>query len=138
MPTDRLPIMRDPRIGAIGATGLFVSLILRYSALVSLPEPLKSALFVPAIGRWAMVVGAYGAHMREPKEAWHAPFLAHLSAWHVSAPRCLSSLMVWSFGFAAALTILLIGGIASRLVTMCCRYFWRNHRRHPRGNKRGH
>ena len=30
-PTDRLAIMRDPRIGAIGATGLFLSLILRYA-----------------------------------------------------------------------------------------------------------
>src|SRR5262245_62763461 len=37
-PAGRLSIMRDPRIGAIGATGLFLSLMLRYGALVSLPE----------------------------------------------------------------------------------------------------
>ena len=127
VPTDRLAIMRDPRIGAIGATGLFVSLILRYSALVSLPEPLKfpALLCAPAIGRWAMVVGAYGASYARAEGGLAAPFLAHLSAWHVlGATVLVASLMVWSFGFAAALTILLIGGIVSRLATMCCRSYF--------------
>jgi adenosylcobinamide-GDP ribazoletransferase len=127
MPTDRLTIMRDPRIGAIGATGLFVSLILRYSALVSLPEPLKfpALLCMPAIGRWAMVVGAYGASYARAEGGLAAPFLAHLSARHVlGATVVVVSLMVWSLGFAAALIVLLIGGILSRLVTMCCRYYF--------------
>ena len=127
MPTDRLTIMRDPRIGAIGATGLFVSLILRYSALVSLPEPLKfpALLCMPAIGRWAMVVGAYGASYARAEGGLAAPFLAHLSARHVlGATVVVVSLMVWSLGFAAALIVLLIGGILSRLVTMCCRNYF--------------
>ena len=52
--SERLTIMRDPRIGAIGATGLFLSLILRYSALLSLPEAIRfpALLCMPAIGRW--------------------------------------------------------------------------------------
>ena len=127
MPTDRLIIMRDPRIGAIGATGLFVSLILRYSALVSLPEPLKfpALLCMPAIGRWAMVVGAYGASYARTEGGLAAPFLAHLSARHVlGATVVVVSLMAWSLGFAAALIVLLIGGILSRLITMCCRYYF--------------
>lgn len=127
MPTDRLTIMRDPRIGAIGATGLFVSLILRYSALVSLPEPLKfpALLCAPAIGRWAMVVGAYGASYARAEGGLAAPFLAHLSARHVlGATVVVVSLMAWSLGFAAALIVLLIGGILSRLITMCCRYYF--------------
>ena len=127
MPTDRLTIMRDPRIGAIGATGLFVSLILRYSALVSLPEPLKfpALLCMPAIGRWAMVVGAYGASYARAEGGLAAPFLAHLSARHVlGATVVVVSLMAWSLGFAAALIVLLIGGILSRLITMCCRYYF--------------
>ena len=127
MPTDRLTIMRDPRIGAIGATGLFVSLILRYSALVSLPEPLKfpALLCMPAIGRWAMVVGAYGASYARTEGGLAAPFLAHLSARHVlGATVVVVSLMAWSLGFAAALIVLLIGGILSRLITMCCRYYF--------------
>ena len=75
MPTDRLTIMRDPRIGAIGATGLFVSLILRYSALVSLPEPLFQRCSVcrqSAAGPW--LSAPTGLHMREQGEAWPRHF----------------------------------------------------------------
>lgn len=127
VPTDRLAIMRDPRIGAIGATGLFVSLILRYSALVSLPEPLKfpALLCAPAIGRWAMVVGAYGASYARAEGGLAAPFLAHLSAWHVlGATVLVASLLVWSFGLAAGLTVLVVGAFLSRLATMCCRSYF--------------
>jgi adenosylcobinamide-GDP ribazoletransferase len=72
-----------------------------------------------------MVVGAYGASYARAEGGLAAPFLAHLSAWHVlGATVLVASLMVWSFGFAAALTILLIGGIVSRLATMCCRSYF--------------
>src|SRR3990167_184476 len=36
-PAERLPIMRDPCIGAIGATGLFLSLLLSFSGLMAPP-----------------------------------------------------------------------------------------------------
>jgi adenosylcobinamide-GDP ribazoletransferase len=35
---DRLRIMRDPSVGALGATGLFLSLLLRYAGLLALPR----------------------------------------------------------------------------------------------------
>ena len=121
MPADRLTIMRDPRIGAIGATGLFLSLILRYSALVSLPEAFRFAvlLCMPAIGRWGMVVGAYGALYARAEGGLAAPFLAHLSAKHIlGATVVILCLMVWSFGVVPAMTALLIGGLLSRLATI--------------------
>ncbi|MBH0207126.1 MAG: hypothetical protein HP495_01060 [Nitrospira sp.] len=40
---ERLAIMRDPRIGALGATGLFLSLILRYAGLTALPHELRGS-----------------------------------------------------------------------------------------------
>lgn len=127
MPADRLTIMRDPRIGAIGATGLFLSLILRYSALVSLPEAFRFAvlLCMPAIGRWGMVVGAYGASYARAEGGLAAPFLAHLSAKHIlGATVVILCLMVWSFGVVPAMTALLIGGLLSRLATIfCCHFF---------------
>lgn len=127
MPADRLTIMRDPRIGAIGATGLFLSLILRYSALVSLPEAFRFAvlLCMPAIGRWGMVVGAYGASYARAEGGLAAPFLAHLSAKHIlGATVVILCLMVWSFGVVPAMTALLIGGLLSRLATIfCCHLF---------------
>jgi adenosylcobinamide-GDP ribazoletransferase len=62
-PSDRLAIMKDPRIGALGATGLTLSLILRCAAVATLPEAgrFSTLLCMPVMGRWAMVVGAYGA-----------------------------------------------------------------------------
>lgn len=121
MPADRLTIMRDPRIGAIGATGLFLSLILRYSALVSVPEAFRFPvlLCMPAIGRWGMVVGAYGASYARAEGGLAAPFLAHLSAKHIlGATVVILCLMVWSFGVVPAMTALLIGGLLSRLATI--------------------
>ena len=121
MPADRLTIMRDPRIGAIGATGLFLSLILRYSALVSVPEAFRFPvlLCMPAIGRWGMVVGAYRASYARAGGGLAAPFLAHLSAKHIlGATVVILCLMVWSFGVVPALTALLIGGLLSRLATI--------------------
>jgi adenosylcobinamide-GDP ribazoletransferase len=118
--TDRLAIMRDPRIGAIGATGLFLSLILRYAALLSVPETLRLPILLcmPAMGRWAMVVGAYGARYARTEGGLAAPFLTHLSARHVlGATIVVLSLLVWAFGGMAALAALSTGGLVSRLAT---------------------
>ena len=120
-PSDRLTIMRDPRIGAIGATGLFLSLILRYGALVSIPEALRFPvlLCMPAIGRWGMVVGAYGASYARAEGGLAAPFLAHLSGKHVlGATGVVMALMAWSLGVIPALAALVVGGLLSRLATM--------------------
>jgi adenosylcobinamide-GDP ribazoletransferase len=123
-PADRLTIMRDPRIGAIGATGLFLSLILRYAALVSAPEALRVPLLIcmPAIGRWGMVVAAYGTSYARAEGGLAAPFLTHLSAKHVlGATLVIVSVTVWCFGAVPALAALLIEGLFSRLTTLFCR-----------------
>ena len=60
---DRLRIMRDPRVGAFGATALFLSLLLRYAGLLALPSPMRLPvlLCMPALGRWAMVSLAWAS-----------------------------------------------------------------------------
>jgi adenosylcobinamide-GDP ribazoletransferase len=119
-PANRLTIMRDPRIGAIGATGLFLSLILRYGALLSIPDALRVPvlLCMPAVGRWSMVVGAYGARYARAEGGLAAPFLARLSARHVlTATVVVVCLMIWSFGVPPALAALFIAGLFSRLMT---------------------
>ncbi len=126
-PSDRLTIMRDPRIGAIGATGLFLSLILRYGVLVSIPEALllPVLLCMPAIGRWGMVVGAYGASYARAEGGLAAPFLAHLSGKHVlGATGVVASVMVWALGAVPALAALAVGGLLSRLATMFYRHMF--------------
>lgn len=122
-PADRLTIMRDPRIGAIGATGLFLSLILRYAALVSVPEALRFPLLLcmPAIGRWGIVVAAYRSSYARAEGGLAAPFLIHLSAKHVlGATVFMLAVTVWSFGAAPALAVLLIVGLLSRVTTILC------------------
>jgi len=116
--SDRLSIMRDPRIGAIGATGLFLSLMLRYAALVALPESVRMPILLsmPAMGRWAMVVGAYRASYARRDGGLAAPFLAHLSDRHVlGATIVVSGLVIWALGPIPAVAALLVGGLLSRL-----------------------
>jgi adenosylcobinamide-GDP ribazoletransferase len=79
---------------------------------------------MPAIGRWGMVVGAYGASYARAEGGLAAPFLAHLSARHVlGATIVVLCLMVWSFGAASALVALLFGGLFSRVATAFYRHF---------------
>lgn len=60
---DRLAVMKDGSIGAIGATGLILALGLRFAGILHLPSPDRTYLLLgmPVVGRWAMVVGAFGS-----------------------------------------------------------------------------
>ena len=53
-----LRIMKDSRVGALGAVGLVMTLLLKYLCLVSVPLPVKAAALVlmPTAGRWIQVV----------------------------------------------------------------------------------
>ena len=126
-PADRLAIMRDPRIGAIGATGLFLSLILRYASLVVLPEAIRFPvlLCMPAIGRWAMVIGAWGAPYARAEGGLAAPFLMHLSTRHVMAATVMvSAVLLWMIGVAGALASVLAAAALARLLTLHGRRFF--------------
>ena len=78
---ERLEIMRDGRIGAIGATGLVLALGLRYAGLSAMPqvERVPLLLCMPAIGRWAMVLGAMSGPYARTGSGLAEPFLAQLS-----------------------------------------------------------
>jgi adenosylcobinamide-GDP ribazoletransferase len=111
-PTERLSIMRDPRIGAIGATGLFLSLILRYAGLMVLPHELRlpAVLCMPAIGRWAMVTLAWISPYARMEGGLAAPFLSHLSWRHVAmSTLALTMALATGFGAVGACLILLAG-----------------------------
>ncbi|TKS61917.1 MAG: adenosylcobinamide-GDP ribazoletransferase [Nitrospira sp.] len=113
-PTERLSIMRDPRIGAIGATGLVLSLILRYAGLLALPHVLRipALLCMPAVGRWAMATLAWASLYARVDGGLAAPFLAHLSWIHVLvATAVLTVALSLSFGLQSGLVIL-VGGAA--------------------------
>ena len=110
----RLSIMRDPRIGAIGATGLFLSLLLRYAGLMALPQALRMpALFcMPAVGRWAMVTLAWVSPYARPEGGLAAPFLTHLS-WRqvVIATAVLAASLAAGFGAIGGSMVLAVGAL---------------------------
>ena len=108
----RLPIMRDPRIGAIGATGLFLSLLVRYAGLMALPQELRIPALVcmPAVGRWVMVTLAWTSPYARPEGGLAAPFLTHLS-WRqvVIATAVLAAGLATGFGVIGGLVVLTMG-----------------------------
>ena len=60
---ERLRIMKDPRVGAIGVVCVVLVIMLKYVALLAVPLHLKfrAILLIPLIGRWAQVLVAYRA-----------------------------------------------------------------------------
>ncbi|TKB72004.1 MAG: adenosylcobinamide-GDP ribazoletransferase [Nitrospira sp.] len=117
----RLAIMKDGRIGAIGATGLFLALGLRYAGLNTMPEGEHIALLIgmPVVGRWAMVVGAFHVTYARSEGGLAQPFLAHLSWQHLCAATITTGLaLTLLLGPWTALGCLLIGAILVRLSTI--------------------
>ncbi|MEP6935664.1 MAG: adenosylcobinamide-GDP ribazoletransferase [Nitrospirota bacterium] len=120
-PEARLAIMRDGRIGAIGATGLFLALGLRYAGLNALPAGEHVALLIgmPMVGRWAMVVGAFHVTYARSEGGLAQPFLAHLSWRYLCVATLTAGLaLTLLLGPWVALCCLLIGTALVRLSTV--------------------
>jgi adenosylcobinamide-GDP ribazoletransferase len=123
-PAERLSIMRDPRIGALGATGLFLSLILRYAGLMALPPDLRlpALLCMPAMGRWAMVTLAWSSPYARTEGGLAAPFLTHLSWRHVAISTVvLTTALVGGVGGVGTGLILLGGTLILLICGWACR-----------------
>lgn len=123
----RLEIMRDPCIGAIGATGLFLSLLLRYAALLALPSVIRlpALLCMPALGRWAMVTVAWASPYARTEGGLAAPFLTHLSWGHLlAATAALSIALSLMFSPRSALVILVAGAALIVVVWRMCRIWF--------------
>src|ERR1043165_5028463 len=117
----RLAIMRDPHIGALGATGLFLALALRFAGLNTLPagEHLALLMGMPVVGRWAMVVGAFHVTSARSQGGLAQPFVAYLSCPHVCLATLTAGLVLtWLLGPWPALCCLLIEAGLVRLSTV--------------------
>jgi len=117
-PQARLAIMKDGRIGAIGATGLFLAL--GWAGLNTMPagEHMAMLIGMPVIGRWAMVVGAFHVAYARSEGGLAQPFLAHLSWPHLCVATITAGLaLALLLGPWAALGCLLIGAALIRLST---------------------
>lgn len=122
---ERLRIMRDPAIGAIGATGLFLSLLVRYAGLTALPHDLRLPVLMamPAVGRWSMVLLARLSPPARPEGGVAGPFLIHVSWRHVGMAT-VTLLVGLGLGVGVAnACLVVIGGTGMVFVTRqwCCR-----------------
>jgi adenosylcobinamide-GDP ribazoletransferase len=121
---ERLSIMRDPHIGALGATGLFLSLILRYVGLMALPQELRlpALCCMPAVGRWAMVTSAWMSPYARAEGGLAAPFLTHLSWRHVAISALVVAIgLSVGFSILRSFTVMLAGLLVVFLGWWGCR-----------------
>lgn len=74
-----LRIMKDSQIGAFGAVGLMLLLLVKYLALTAIPAPFKPAalLLLPVAGRWAPVALTVTLPYLRGPEGTGAVFAAH-------------------------------------------------------------
>ncbi|MBI5047867.1 MAG: adenosylcobinamide-GDP ribazoletransferase [Deltaproteobacteria bacterium] len=80
---ERLNIMKDSRVGAIGVVAIVLVLLLRFLAINALathhsPLTTNSILFLlPVIGRWSMVPMAYWSEYARPTGGLGRAFIEH-------------------------------------------------------------
>ena len=108
-PEHRLLILRDSRIGALGATGLVMILGLRYAGLLTLPAGIREGMLLcmPAIGRWAMVIASWGV-VYPRSEGLAAQFIRNVSWRNVLVASTILGLGLWGvFGIVSAVVLMM-------------------------------
>lgn len=75
-----LRIMKDSRVGAMGAVSLMMILMLKYVCLHNVPSEVKPAalIFMPTAGRWVQVALACFAPYVRPEGGTGAVFVEHV------------------------------------------------------------
>jgi adenosylcobinamide-GDP ribazoletransferase len=123
-PEQRLMIMRDSRIGAFGATGLILTLGLRYVGLSALPDVARLSMLacLPAIGRWAMVIGAVHVPYARAEGGLGQPFLQHLTGRDVLlATLLLAAPLMLAVGPIRGMALMIVAAVIARVVVVLAR-----------------
>jgi adenosylcobinamide-GDP ribazoletransferase len=120
---ERLRIMRDGSIGALGATALFLALALRYAGLSAWPsaDRVSDLICMPVVGRWAMLIG--GFRMPYARSAGLAQsFLDGLSTRTLVIASVTALVIVaWRLGAVRAVVLLVVSGLVARTISMMAR-----------------
>lgn len=118
-PARRLEIMADSRVGAYGIVGVCLVLLVKYAALVSLPESwrLEALLLVPVLGAWTMVLALFlfpyarkeglGRHFKQGASGWRLALVTVLTLaaalglawWRGALMMAVSGLIVLGMGY---------------------------------------
>jgi len=132
-----LAVMKDSHVGAVGAVGLVLCLLLKWQALVAVPVDLKwqALLLFPIMGRFAMVLAMSGArHARD--DGLGAAFIGGMSVRHLLAAlvitilACLVPLPVkgmMALAIVCAITLIVknyfqkrLGGLTGDIIGAVC------------------
>jgi adenosylcobinamide-GDP ribazoletransferase len=123
-PEQRLMIMRDSRIGAFGATGLILTLGLRYVGLSALPDVARLSVLIclPAVGRWAMVIGAIHVPYARAEGGLGQSFVQHLTSREVlMATLLLAAPLLLAIGPIRGTILMVVAAAIARTVVMVAR-----------------
>lgn len=126
-PAERLAVMKDGSIGALGATGLVLVLGLRFAGLLHLPAPERMGLLLcmPVLGRWAMVVSAFGSSHARAEGGLASGFLNEIQLKDVIWATAWAGVFVCAIlGWQVGALLLGLSGVAARvMVILCSRVF---------------
>ncbi len=102
-----LKIMKDSNIGAIGVVALSLVLIMKYAAIISLPDNIKwqGLLVMPVIGRWVQVWMTYGSRYAREKGLGQA-FVDFVKIREVTVASIIAAVVSWfTFGIRGLVVI---------------------------------
>ncbi len=126
-PAERLAVMKDGSIGALGATGLILALGLRFAGILDLPAPDRMPLLLcmPVIGRWAMVVSTFGGSHARVGGGLASAFLNEIRLKDVLWATVWAGVLVCAtIGWQAGGLLLGLSAVAARgMVFLCSRMF---------------
>ncbi|MBI2996988.1 MAG: adenosylcobinamide-GDP ribazoletransferase [Deltaproteobacteria bacterium] len=115
-PKEALQAMDDSRIGIFGLAAVVVVLAFKFHAIAVMKE-WQGLLLAPVLGRWAMVVLAYGS------EAAHAGLgqmmVENVRAWHLSLATLFTLVLIAIFSPRTGLWI----ALSVALLTLLCRNY---------------
>lgn len=118
-----LAVMKDSNVGAVGAVGLVLGLLLKWQALLAIPAGItwQTLLLFPTLGRCAQVLAMSGAHHAR-QDGLGAAFIQGMATRHLLAALFIT--------VAACLTLLPVKGLialtAVFAVTLIIKGYFRN------------
>lgn len=137
-PEDILKIMKDSSIGTMGALGLILVLLLKYIAIVQLPDQviISCLILLPVYGRFSIVILAYLASYARKEGGLGEAITQQVSTREVIyASACTIVGTLFLSGFRGLLTLIIItmytwgvklyatrriGGITGDVLGFCC------------------
>lgn len=118
-PARILEIMRDSRVGAMGALAAVLSLLLKWTLLTSwLTQPgaqLSALVLIPTLGRWAMVGGLFFYPYARPGGGLGKPFTLGARPLHLIIATLTVLVVSWYIKGWTGLIIMLGTGLTAAI-----------------------